>query len=122
MSVKVIKHKVFDGNKTYEVGDVIKGLSEKDESQLVLSGIVEYVYTESEMKQDNMVNDIDKKDELKGDTEIPPNGEESSSENEKTSTESGENQSDLIDPNSLALKPDDYVKDSSPKGKKEKVV
>lgn len=120
MNVKVIKNKVFDGVKTYEVGDVIVGLSEKDESQLISDGIVEYLY-EQEMKKD-IDNGSDKEGDLKGDIQTAPIDEVTPSEDEKISPESEENLSDLIDPNTFALNPDDYLKSSAPKSKKEKAV
>jgi hypothetical protein len=118
MSVKVIKNKVFDGAKTYEVGDVIEGLSENDKSQLVLAGIVEYVYTSEKRKE--ISTNIGKEEDLKVDTEIAPSDETKLSEEEEISPESEEDLSDLIDPNSLALNTDDYIKNPASKNKKEK--
>jgi hypothetical protein len=103
MSVKVIRNRVFDGTKTHEVGAVIEGLSKNDESQLIKDGIVEYV-------------------NKKEDTEISDEGEKDSSEEKDISPEDEENISDIIDPNSFALNPDDYVKASPTKTKKNKVV
>jgi hypothetical protein len=133
MSVKVIKNRVFDGVKTYEVDDVIEGLSENDKSQLVSDGIVEYIGTRPEIKKYKLVNNINKKvetlvnsvgteDDLKGDTETDPIDELKLSEGEKPSIEGEEKLSDLIDPNSFALNSDDYLKASAPKGKKEKAI
>ena len=133
MSVKVIKNKVFDGIRTYEVGDVIEGLSENDKSQLVSEGIVEYVGIRSEIKKyrlvnnykkeiDSLVGNIGKDDNLKVDTETVPIDEVNHSEDEKASPESEENLIELIDPNTFALNPNEYIKDPSPKGKKGKVV
>jgi len=43
MGVKVINGRVFDGKKTYEVGDVINKLTAEDETALVEAGTCEYV-------------------------------------------------------------------------------
>jgi hypothetical protein len=43
MSIKVIKNRVFDGKKTYEVGATISKLSAEDEENLVESGVCEYI-------------------------------------------------------------------------------
>lgn len=101
MSVKVIKNKVFDGTKLHDVGDVIEGLSEKDESQLFENGIVEYV-------------------NKKEDTKIPDEDEKVSSEEEDIPPEDEENISDIIDPNSFALNSDEYVNIPDVKSKKKK--
>jgi hypothetical protein len=128
MSVKVIKNKVFDGIKTYEIGDVIEGLSENDKSQLVSDGVVEYIGVVPEIKKYRIGKGAIKKVEPlidsigKEDTEKSPSNEVNSSEDEKTSTESEENLSEQIDPNSLALNPDDYIKTPASKNKKEKAV
>lgn len=114
MPIKVIRNRVFDGNKTYEIGDVIKGLSKEEESQLVKGGIADYHneeinYIESKKEIDELKVDSKLPSE-NGDTDLPPE-EESNGE---------ENQSDIIDPNSLALNPDEYVEKSATKGKKGK--
>lgn len=115
MSVKVIKNKVFDGKKTYEVGDVIKGLSENDEGQLILDGIAEYVGKKEDYILPGEAID-EPNDDI--DIEITDDGEKDSSENEDISTEIETSKSDLIDPNAFALNPDDYVKASPTKKKK----
>lgn len=119
MSVRVIKNKVFDGVKTYEVGDVIEGLSENDKSQLVSDGIVEHVYTKpeeiqeisEEINQNSIIAESPKVDEPLVD-----------SIDKEDSTEVEGEEVEAINIDSLALNADDYLKASAPKGKKRKAV
>jgi len=99
MSVKVIKNKIFDGNKTHEVGDIITGLSEKDESQLISSGHIEYVYTKGDdVNTEKVADDLNVKVETLDKVE--------------------EITSDAIDPSLLALNSDDYAAPVAAKVKK----
>ena len=90
MSVRVIKNKIYDGKNTYEVGDIITGLTKKDESRLVLNEVAAYVD-----KKDLLPDAV--ADKVEDDTTISEKDEEDSS-------------SDTIDPNSLALNVDDLTK------------
>lgn len=101
MSVKVIKNRVFDGKKTYEIGDVIEGLSKKDEFQLVSEGIAEYT-TAAQRSQGSNSNETLEEVGTKDDN---IDGKEGAGEVDSGPT---------IDPNSLALNTDEYV---SAKGK-----
>lgn len=110
MSVKVIKNRVFDGTETYEVGDVIEGLSEKDESQLVSEGIVEYkmIHEEKTQRIDPKVN-----------TEIP-NADEPLVDSNIEEDYKEEGQVEMIDPNSFNLNADEYLNTPTSPAKKKK--
>jgi len=126
MAVKVIKNRVFDGNKTYEVGDTIKGLSEKEESRLVSGGIAEYLNNEKVSAIENKKADNSQADngndnvtsfEGEENNDLPPeNGEV----NEELALETEEGETNTIDPDLLSLKPEDYVKNSPTKSNKGK--
>ena len=107
MSVKVIKNRVFDGTNTYEVGDVIKGLSENDKSQLVSEGIVEYVHVIPALTP-KMIADIIEADEPIADIV----------EEKENNIEEDAKEEQMIDPNSFALNADEYAPAVETKKKK----
>jgi hypothetical protein len=117
LAIRVIKNRIFDGTKTYEIGETIKGLSEKEESQLVSDGIAEYTFIRQEEKQEKQEvksdinnNDINVENALLDDNKV----EEDNIINEEKEEEKNE----TIDPNSLVLNPEEYVKESASKNKK----
>lgn len=113
MPIIVIDGKVRHSNITYEIGEIVEGLSEMDESRLVSLNVAKYVDLEENL--DKIPSDLNK------DPVVIPDDEENT-DNTEISPDDEENTDNIIDLNSLALNPDDYVNASVDKTKKEKAI
>ena len=75
MSIRVISGKVFDGENTYEVGEIIYNLEKHEENRLISAGVGEYVdategdSAKNDNKADGAVNESSENtgDEVKKD-------------------------------------------------------
>lgn len=114
MAVKVIKNKVYDGTKTHNVGDIVKGLSEEDESQLILAEVAERFIELPEAEQSKSDNGDSKTGEPSAE------GLNKDEQEKQTEEELPEAEQEKIDPDSLALNTAEYVKSSVAEEKNKK--